>query len=191
MGWPHEVLPVFHQPLCSFRVLAVATVLDVAALWLYDQQLERIVPVAEGQRSMADLAGSKQLARIQGDDALGRITEVLLSLPEGDDNVAAHDRHTLDALDLGPVVEAQSGAQRVGVASAQSPGQARMDVIGEIMQDYGCRVLAGGKPSLRAVLQPRLLEYLSGKWDGQPVLARRPRGTGRSRACSVVPLLVH
>ena len=48
---------------------------------------------------MAVLVGSKQLA-------LGRVTEVLLSLPEGDDNVAADARHTLDALDLGPVVEA-------------------------------------------------------------------------------------
>ena len=38
--------------------------LDVGELWLYDQQLQRIVPVAEGQRCMAVLVGSKQLARI-------------------------------------------------------------------------------------------------------------------------------
>ena len=36
MGWPCEVLPVFQQPLCSLPVLAVATVLDVGALWVYD-----------------------------------------------------------------------------------------------------------------------------------------------------------
>ena len=56
------------------------------------------------------------------------------------------------------------------VASAPSPGQARMDVIGEIVHDHGWRVLAWGKPSLRGVPCPRLLEYLSGKLDGQPVL---------------------
>ena len=114
MGWPCEVLPVFQQPLCSLPVLAVATVLDVGALWLYDQQ--RVVPVAKGQRSMAVLVGSKQLVRIKGYDAPGRVTEVLLSLPEGDDNVAADARHTLDTLDLGPLVEAQSGGHRLVVA---------------------------------------------------------------------------
>ena len=74
MGWPREVLPVFQQPLCSLPVLAVATVLDVGELWLYDRQLRRVVPVAEGQKCMAVLVGSKHLARIQGDDAPGRIT---------------------------------------------------------------------------------------------------------------------
>ena len=119
---------------------------------------------------MVVLVGSKQLARIQGDDALGRVMEVLLSLPEGDDNVAADARHALDALDLGPVVGALSGGKRSVVASARSPGQARVDVIREIVLDYGWRLLAGGKPSLRAVRWPRLLEYLSGKLDGQPFL---------------------
>ena len=112
MGSPREVLPILQQPLCFIPVLGVATVLDVEALWLYDRQLHRIILVAEGQRSMAVLVGSKKLARIQGDDALGRVTEVLLSLPEGDDKVAADAHHTLDALDLGLVVEAQSGGQR-------------------------------------------------------------------------------
>ena len=39
MSWPREVLPVLQQPLCNLLVLAVATVLDVGALWLYDRQL--------------------------------------------------------------------------------------------------------------------------------------------------------
>ena len=39
MGWPREVLPVFQQPLCSLPVRAVAVVLDVGTLWLYDRQL--------------------------------------------------------------------------------------------------------------------------------------------------------
>ena len=29
MGWPREVLPVLHQPLCDLPVLAVATMLDM------------------------------------------------------------------------------------------------------------------------------------------------------------------
>ena len=64
MGWPREVLPVLQQPWCSLPVLAVATMLDVGVLWLYDRQLQRIIPVAEGQRSMVVLVETKQLARI-------------------------------------------------------------------------------------------------------------------------------
>ena len=111
---------MFQRPLCSLPVLAVATVLDLGELWLYDQQLQRILPVAEGQRCMAVLVGSKQLARIHGDDVPGRVTEVMLSLPDGDDKVAADARHTLymHTLDLGPVVEAQSWGQRLVIASA-------------------------------------------------------------------------
>ena len=134
MGWRREVLPVFQQPLCSLPVLAVATVLDVGELWLYDRQLRSVVPVAEGQTCMAVRVGSKQLARIQGDDAPGRITEVLLLLPDGDDNASPDARHTLDTLDLEPVVEAQSGGQRSVIVSAQSPSP---DAIVEIAQDYG------------------------------------------------------
>ena len=58
---------------------------------------------------MAVLVGSKQLARIQGDYAQGHATEALFSLPEGDDNVAADARHTLDALGLAAVVRAMLG----------------------------------------------------------------------------------
>ena len=97
-GLPREVVPVLQQPLCSLPVLAVATVLDMGVLWLYDRQLHRIDPVAEGQRSVAVLVGSKQLPRIQGDDKQGCITEVLLSLPEEDDDMTANARHTLSRL---------------------------------------------------------------------------------------------
>ena len=58
MGWPCEVLPVLQQPLCSLPVLAVATMLDVGAMWLYDRQLRRVIPAATGQRPMAVLVGS-------------------------------------------------------------------------------------------------------------------------------------
>ena len=120
MGLPREVLPVFQQPLCSLPVLAVATLLDVGELWLYDRQLRRVVPVVEGQKCMAVLVGSKHLARIQGDGAPGRITEVLLSLPDGDDNASADTRHTLGTLDLELVVEAQSGGQLLVFALARA-----------------------------------------------------------------------
>ena len=119
---------------------------------------------------MVVLVGSKHLARIQGDDAPGCITAVLLLLPDGDDNASADARHTLDTLDLEPVVEAQSRGQRLVIASTQCPCQAGVDVIVKIVQDYGWRLLAGGKPRLRAVPWPRLFEYLSGGLDGQPVL---------------------
>ena len=69
IGWPREELPVFQQPLCSLPVVAVTVVLDVGALWLYDRQLRRVIPALAERRSMAVLVDSKQLARIQGDDA--------------------------------------------------------------------------------------------------------------------------
>ena len=167
MGWPSDVLPVLQQLLCSLPVLAVAIVLDAGEVWLYDRQLRRVVPVAEGQRCMAVLVGSKHLARIQEDDASGGVKAVLLSLPEGHDNASADTRHTLDTLDLEPVVEAQPGRQRLVIASAQSPSLAGIDVIVEIVaQDCGWRLLAGGKRRLRAVRWPRLLEYLSRGLDG-------------------------
>ena len=170
MGWPREVLPALQQPLCNLPVLAVATMRDVGALWLYDRQLRGVIPVAEGQRSMAVLVGSKQLARIKGDDAPGRITEVLLSLPEGDDNVAADTRHTLGALGLRAVVEPRSGGQRMVIASARGPGLAGVDVIREIVRDYGWKLLASGTQSITVVRWPRLLERLSATSDGRPVL---------------------
>ena len=95
MGWPREVLPVFHQPVCNLPVLAVAVVLDVGTLWLYDLHLRRAIPAVTERRSMALLVGSKQLARVQGDDAQGHVTEAMYSLSEGDDHVAADARHTL------------------------------------------------------------------------------------------------
>ena len=134
MGWPREVLPVFQQPICNLQVLAVAVVLDVGALWLYDRQLRRVIPIVTKRRSMAVLVGSKQLARVQGDDAHGHLTEAMFSLPEGDDNVAADARHTLDTSGLAAVVEARSGGQRLVLASARGPGLDGVDVIGEIVR---------------------------------------------------------
>ena len=100
--------------------------LDVGALWLYDKPLQMIIPVAEGQGSMAVLVGFKQLVRIKGDGALGRVTDMLLPLPHGDDNVAAEPRHMLDALDLEPAVEAESGgADGGGVIAELWSSQAR------------------------------------------------------------------
>ena len=82
---------------------------------------------------MAVLVWSEQLERIEGNDAPGRVTKVLLSLPERDDNVAANTSRTLNTSGLGAVVEARSGGQRMVIASAQGPGLAGVDVIGEIV----------------------------------------------------------
>ena len=143
---------------------------DVGAMWLYDRQLRRVIPAATWQRSMAVLVGSKQLAKIQGDDAQGHITEALFSLPEGDDNLAADARHTIDALGLRAVVEARSGGQHMVLASAKGPGLAGVDVIGAIVQDYGWELLTNGAQSLKAVRWPRLLESLPRTPSGRPIL---------------------
>ena len=169
MGWPGDALPVFQQPLCSLPILAVATVLDMGELWLYDRRLRRVIP--EGQRCMAILIGPKQLALVQGDNTPGRVAAVLLPLPDGDDNASAKARLTWDPLHLEPVVEAQSSGQRLVIASANCPTQARVDVIVDVVLDYGWRLLPGGKPHLRAVRWPRLLECLAGGSGEQPILA--------------------
>ena len=175
MGWPRKVLPVFQQPLCNLPVLAVDVVLDVGALWLYDRQLRRVIPAVTERRSMAVLMGSKQLARVQGDDAQGHVTEAMFSLPEGDDNVAADARHTLDTLGLAAVVEARSGGQRLVRACARGPGLDGVDVIGEIVRDYGWELLTHGTRSPKVARWPRLLESLPVMSNGQPIL--RPVST--------------
>ena len=85
MGWPREVLPVFQQPLCGLPILAVAVVLDVGTLWLYDQKPRGAIPAVTDRRSMAVLMGSKQLARVQGNNAQSHVTVAMFSLPEGDE----------------------------------------------------------------------------------------------------------
>ena len=140
MAWPCEVLPVFQLPLRSLPVLAVAVVLDVGRLWLYDRQLRRAVPAVTVRRSMAVLVGSKQLARVQGDDAQGHVTEGMFSLPERDDHVAADARHIFDTLGLAAVFEARAGGQRLVLASARGTGRDGVDVIGKIVRDYGWMV---------------------------------------------------
>ena len=160
MGWPRQVLPVFQQSLCNLRVLAVAVVLDVGELWLYDRQLQGVIPAMTERRSMAVLVGSKQVAGVQGDNAQGHITEAMFCLPEGEDNVAAVVRHTLDTLGLAAVVEARSGGERLVFASARGPGLDEVDVIEEIVRDYGWQLLTHGARSLKAARWPRLLGSL-------------------------------
>ena len=70
-------------------------------------------------------------------DAQGHVTEAMFSLPEGDNNVAADARHTLDTLGLAAVVETRTGGQRLVLAYARGPGLDGVDVIGEI---YGTMV---------------------------------------------------
>ena len=124
---------------------------------------------------MAVLVGSKQLARVQGDDAQGHVTEAMFSLPEGDDHVAADARHTLDTLGLTAVVEARAGGQRLVLASARGPGLDGVDVIGEIVRDYGWELLTHGTHSPKVARWPRLLESLPVMPNGQPIL--RPVST--------------
>ena len=169
MGWPREVVPGLQQPLCNLPVLAVATMLVVGAMSLYDRRLWRVISATSGQRSIAVLVGSRQLARNQGDNAQGQVTEVLLSLLEVHDNVPAHARRALDALGLGAVVEARSGKQRMVIASARGPRLAGVDVIAEMVQDCRWKLVMISAQSLRPVRWPRLLESLSATLSGQPM----------------------
>ena len=77
------------------------------------------------------------------------------------------------------------------IASAQSPKPAGVAVIGEIAQDYGWKLLASGKQGLKVVWWPRLLERLSGKLDGQPVLVPVSTWDQSRRSLVKAPLHVH
>ena len=102
---------------------------------------------------------------VVGDDVLLRVTAVLLILQGGD------ARFTLDPLQLEPVVDAGSGEQRLVLALVECPTQAEVDILVEVLHDYGWRMLAGGRPQLKTVRWPRLLDCLSGGHSGPPVLA--------------------
>ena len=175
MGWPCEVLAVFQQPLCGLPVLAVAVVFDVGTLWLYDRQLRRAIPALAERRSMAVLVSSKQLAQVQGDDAQGHVTDAMFSLPEGAEYVAADACHTLDTLGLAAVVEAQAGGHRLVLAFVRGPGQDGVDVIWDVMRDYGWELLTHGTHSPKVARWPLLLEGLPMMPNGQPIL--RPVST--------------
>ena len=133
---------------------------------------------------MAVLVGSKQLARVQGDDAQGHVTEAMFSLPEGDDTVAADACHTLDTLGLAAVVEARRGGQRLVLASARGRGLDGVDGIGEIVPDYGWKLLTHGTHSPKVARWPRLLESLPVMSTGQPIL--RPVSTWDEARCSLL-----
>ena len=55
---------------------------------------------------MVVLVWAQQLVLLQGDNALGRVAAVLLSLPDRDDSALVDAHLTLDPLQLEPVVEA-------------------------------------------------------------------------------------
>ena len=116
------------------------------------------------------LVGSKQLARVRGDDAQGQVMEAGFPLPEGDNHVAADARHTLDTLCLAVVVEARAGGQRLVLVSARGPGLDGVDVIGEIVWDYGWKLVTHGTRSPKVARWPRLLESLPVMPNGQPIL---------------------
>ena len=171
MGWPRGELPVFQQPLCGLPIPAVAVVLDVGTLWLSDWQLRRAIPAVTGRQSMAVLVGSKQLARVQGDDAQGHVTEAMFSLPEGDKHVAADPQHTLDTLGLEAVIEARAGGQRLVLASGRGPGRDGVDVIAEVLRDYGSEPLTHGTRRPKLAQWPRLPESLPMLSHGRPILS--------------------
>ena len=68
-------------------------------------------------------------------------------------------------------MEAQPRGQRLVIPSTQCPTRASADVIVDVVQNYGWWLRARGKPHLRVVHWPELLECLSGQLCGQPILA--------------------
>ena len=85
-------------------------------------------------------------------------------------HVAADARHTLGTLGLEEVVEARAGRQRLVLASAEGPGRDGVDVIGDVLRDYGWELLTHGTRSPKVARWPRLLESLPMLSDGRPIL---------------------
>ena len=120
------------------------------------------------------IRGSRR-TRLQGDEAQDHVTKAMFPLPKGDDHVAADALHTLDTLGLVAVVEARGGGQRLVVASATGPAQDGVDVIGEVLRDYGWELLTHGTRSPKVARWPWLLGSLPMMLDGRPIL--RPVST--------------
>ena len=157
-------------PMSVLRTIAATHLLSTADRRLLGLGTRKRVPTADRSIHTPVLVGLEQLALAQGDVVPGRVAAVL-SLPDGDDNASAEAHLTLNPLNLEPVVKAQSGGQRLVLASAKCPAPAGMNVLVDVMLDYGWRLLAGSKPHLQAVRWPRLLAYLSGGSGGLPILA--------------------
>ena len=96
---------------------------------------------------------------------------MVLSLPGGNHSASADARLRLDPLQLGPVVEDRSGEQRFVLTSTECPAQAEVDVMVEVLRGYCGQMLVGGRPQLKTMWWPRLLDCLSGGPCGQPGLA--------------------
>ena len=94
----------------------------------------------------------------------------MFSKSEKDNNGAADAHHTLDAPGLAAVLEARTGGQRLVLVSMRGPGLDRVDVLGEIMRDYGWELLTHGTRSPRVALWPRLLESLPVMSNRQAIL---------------------
>ena len=84
--------------------------------------------------------------------------------------MAADARHTLDTLGVAAVVEARAGGQHLVLASARGPGLDGVDVIREVMRDYGWELLTHGTRSPKVARWPRLLEGLPMMPNGRPIL---------------------
>ena len=83
--------------------------------------------------------------------------------------MAADARHTLDTLGLEAVVEARAGGQRLVLASARGPGRDGVDVIKEVLWDFGWELLTHGTRSPKVARWPWLLESLPMLSDGRPI----------------------
>ena len=104
-------------------------VLGVGELWLSDQRVQRVGPVAGELGCMAALVGTKQLGLLYAAEQHGLVMAVLLSLPQRSDGASAEARLALEPLRLEPVVEARSGAQQLVVVMDQCPQQEAVDVL--------------------------------------------------------------
>ena len=56
------------------------------------------------------------------------------------------------------------------LACARGPGRDGVDVIGEVLRDYGSELLTHGTRSIKVARWPRLLESLPMLSDGRPIL---------------------
>ena len=126
--------------------------------------------MAEGQRFMAVLVGSKQpTPDREGRHAKSRHGGAVVAAGSGRQRgwrLPSHVGYLRPwAGSRGPIRGAAIGGCIDPQPRSSQGGRLRGNIAGLWVEALG-----GGKPSLRAVQWPRVLEYLSGGWDGQPML---------------------
>ena len=119
---------------------------------------------------MAALVGINQLALLEWVEQ--HVTLVMLSLPQGGDEVSTEARRALEPLHLEPVMEVSSCAQRLVVVANECLEHGAVHTMIAVLHDYEWQALTGSKSQPKAARWFRLVAKLLPQWTHGMVPAK-------------------